>query len=102
MVLDSDPARTGLFDTSCPADKLINVDHHITNQLDWPFTWLDSSASATGEMVYELINLLGVGIDPEIAICLYTAILTDTGSFRYTNTTPKSMRIAASLDRIRR
>jgi phosphoesterase RecJ-like protein len=97
VVLDSDPSRTGLFDNGYPADTLINIDHHVTNALEWQLTWLEPSASATGEMVYELIKQLGVAIDREIALCLYTAIFTDTGSFRYSNTTPKSMRIAAEL-----
>ena len=97
VVLDSEPPRTGLFDKKYPADTRINIDHHITNPLEWRLTWLDPAASATGEMVYELIKRLGVAIDREIALCLYTAIFTDTGSFRYSNTTPKSMRISADL-----
>jgi phosphoesterase RecJ-like protein len=97
VVLDADPPRTGLFNGNYPADTRINIDHHITNPVEWPLTWLDPSASATGEMVYELIRQLGIVMDREIALCLYTAIFTDTGSFRYSNTTPKSMRIAADL-----
>lgn len=97
IVLDSDPPRTGLFDESIPADTLINIDHHVTNPAVWPLTWLDPAASATGEMVYRLIRLLDVPMDRDIALCLYTAIFTDTGSFRYSNTTPESMKIAASL-----
>jgi phosphoesterase RecJ-like protein len=97
VVLDADPPRTGLFDGNYPADIRINIDHHITNPAEWPLTWLDPSASATGEMVYDLIQRLGVPMDREIALCLYTAIFTDTGSFRYSNTTPKSMRISADL-----
>lgn len=97
IVLDSDPSRTGFFQNSFPVGTLINIDHHITNEGVWPYTWLDPSASATGELIYRLILLLGVPIDREIALCLYTSIFTDTGSFRYTNTTPESMRIAATL-----
>jgi phosphoesterase RecJ-like protein len=97
VVLDSDPPRTGLFDDAVPADTLINIDHHVTNPSVWPLTWLDPAASATGEMVYRLIRSMNVPLDRDIALCLYTAIFTDTGSFRYTNTTPESMRIAASL-----
>jgi phosphoesterase RecJ-like protein len=97
IVLDAEPQRTGLFDKTYPADVLINVDHHITNPLEWPLTWLDTAASATGEMVFKLIKELGVKIDREIALCLYAAIFTDTGSFRYSNTTPESLRIAATL-----
>ncbi len=97
IVVDSDPPRTGLFDKTYPADLLINIDHHITNPCEWPLTWLDSTAAATGEMIVKLIQELGVRIDRDMAICLYAAIFTDTGSFRYSNTTPESMRISASL-----
>ncbi len=97
IVLDADPPRTGLFDGAIPADVLINIDHHITNPLDWPYTWLDTNAAATGEMVYRLIRELGVPLDRDIALCLYTAIFTDTGSFRYSNTSPESMKISAEL-----
>ncbi len=97
IVVDSDPPRTGLFDTIYPADLLINIDHHITNPLAWLLTWLDTTASAAGEMVFKLIRELGVPLDRDIALCLYTAVFTDTGSFRYSNTTPESMKIAATL-----
>lgn len=97
IVLDSDPPRTGLFEGSYPADTLINIDHHVTNSSPWRHTWLDPAASATGEMVYKLIQRLGVPIDRDIALCLYTAIFTDTGSYRYSNTTPECMRISAAL-----
>jgi phosphoesterase RecJ-like protein len=97
IVLDSDPPRTGLFDDGYPADTLINIDHHITNPLEWPMTWLDGAAAATGEMVHELIRRLNIPLDRDIALCLYTSIFTDTGSFRYSNTTARSMRIAAEM-----
>jgi phosphoesterase RecJ-like protein len=97
IVVDADPPRTGLFDKTYPADVLINIDHHITNPRDWPLTWLDPEASACGEMVYRLVRELGIPLDCDIALCLYTAIFTDTGSFRYSNTTPESMKIAATL-----
>ncbi|MEK6744605.1 MAG: bifunctional oligoribonuclease/PAP phosphatase NrnA [Nitrospirota bacterium] len=97
VVLDADPPRTGLFNGSWPARTLINIDHHITNPREWPLTWLDPDATATGEMMYRLMTLLKVPIDKDMAMCLYTAIFTDTGSFRYSNTTPESMRIAATL-----
>lgn len=97
IVVDSDPLRTGLFDSTYPADVLINIDHHITNPLEWPLTWLDPVASACGEMVYTLIQELGAPMDRDMALCLYTAIFTDTGSFRYSNTSSASMQIAAAL-----
>jgi phosphoesterase RecJ-like protein len=97
IVVDADPPRTGLFGKTYPADVLINIDHHITNPREWPLTWLDPDASACGEMVYRLVRELGAPLDRDIALCLYTAIFTDTGSFRYSNTTPESMKIAATL-----
>jgi phosphoesterase RecJ-like protein len=97
LVLDADPPRTGLFNGSWPARILINIDHHVTNPREWPLTWLDPDATATGEMIYRLMSGLKIPLDKDIAICLYTAIFTDTGSFRYSNTTADSMRIAATL-----
>lgn len=97
VVLDADPPRTGLFGTDYPAGRLINIDHHITNPRAWELTWLDPSASATGEMVYDLIRVLGVSINRQIAINIYASIFTDTGSFRYSSTTPQCMRIAADM-----
>jgi bifunctional oligoribonuclease and PAP phosphatase NrnA len=97
VVLDADPPRTGLGNGSWPARTLINIDHHVTNRAEWAITWLDPDATATGEMVYRLVTGLGIPMDKDMALCLYTAIFTDTGSFRYSNTTPESMRIAATL-----
>jgi bifunctional oligoribonuclease and PAP phosphatase NrnA len=97
IVVDADPPRTGLFDKKYPADILINIDHHITNPREWPLTWLDTDASACGEMIYKLIQVLEVNIDRQIALCLFTAIFTDTGSFRYSNTKSESMKIAADM-----
>jgi phosphoesterase RecJ-like protein len=97
IVLDSDPPRTGLFSNAYPAAVLINIDHHITNPQIWPITWLDAAASATGEMIYKLVMQAGLSIDRDMALCLYTSIFTDTGSFRYSNTSPECMRIAATL-----
>ncbi len=97
VVLDADPPRTGLYEKGYPAGRLINIDHHITNSCGWELTWLDASASATGEMVHDLIRTLGAPMSREIAIALYTSIFTDTGSFRYSSTTPRSMRVAADM-----
>lgn len=97
VVLDAEPSRTGLFNSGAPAGLLINIDHHVTNPLPWPLTWLVPDAAATGEMIYDLLRSMNVPLDRDIALCLYTSIFTDTGSFRYSNTTAKSMRIAASL-----
>ncbi len=75
----------------------INIDHHITNTSFGDYNYIDAKASSAGEIVYNLIGMLGLGINKEIAECLYVAIATDTGGFRYGNTTSKSMQAAAEL-----
>ena len=76
---------------------IINIDHHKGTLPYGTFNWVDGSASAVGEMVYELIRGLGVKITPEIATNLYVAILTDTGSFQFSNTTAKAFGVAREL-----
>lgn len=77
--------------------KVFNIDHHISNNFFGKYNWVDSSAAATGEMVYDLIRKMGIPITKDIAINLYTAIITDTGRFSFSNTTAKSFKIAADL-----
>jgi phosphoesterase RecJ-like protein len=81
---------------SC-AQKTITIDHHTTNTMQADGLWIDQRASATGEMVYNLIKALNIEVTRDIAINLYTAIVTDTGGFRYSNTTPESHIITADL-----
>ena len=76
---------------------LINIDHHISNKAFCEIAWNDSRASSTGEMVFRLAVALGIPITQEVAVSLYTAILTDTGSFRYSNTGRETFAIAAAL-----
>lgn len=73
------------------------IDHHKSNRVEAPYKYVDENAAAAGEIIYELIPLLGAEYTKEIADCLYTAVSTDTGCFRYTNTTSRTMRIAADL-----
>lgn len=75
----------------------ICIDHHRTNNFFADMNYIDASAGATGEIVYELIKLMGIEIDIEMAEAIYTAITTDTGNFQYTNTTKKTHLIAAEL-----
>lgn len=79
------------------AGTLIVLDHHATNEGFGDVAVIDSSAAATGEIVFELFGLLGWGIDPEIATCLHTSLVTDTGRFSYSNTTSETLRIGAEL-----
>lgn len=75
----------------------VNIDHHISNERFADVNWIDSSASSVGEMVYLIFKKLDYKITQEEALCLYVAILTDTGSFRYANTTSRTHNIAAEL-----
>lgn len=77
--------------------KLVNVDHHKTNDCYGDLNFVDFKASATGEIVYEMLNILGVEIDKETAVYLYTAISTDSGSFKYESTTRRTHEIAGKL-----
>ncbi len=65
---------------------IINIDHHYTNSGFGHYHHIAPSACATAEIVYGLITAMGVSIDSDIAACIYTGILTDTGSFRFSNT----------------
>src|SRR6476660_3133169 len=62
---------------------LINIDHHQSGRPFAQVNWIDPKAVATAEMVYRLARVAGVKISPEIATCLHTAVLTDTGSFMF-------------------
>jgi phosphoesterase RecJ-like protein len=73
------------------------VDHHSTTDPFWGINLIDESACATGEMVHDLIKALGGTLDTASAVALYTAMVTDTGNFRFSKTSPRSHRIAAEL-----
>lgn len=89
IVLDcSDLKRAGeVYRLNTDKKLVINIDHHISNQRFGDLNWVEPGSSSTSEMVYKLYKELRVPLDRNSAICLYTGIMTDTGSFRYTNTT---------------
>jgi bifunctional oligoribonuclease and PAP phosphatase NrnA len=93
------PGRTeGLIEQARPVSAtIVNIDHHPDNRRYGDVNWVEPAAAATGELVYSLLRELGAPITPDIAMHLYTAIHTDTGSFRYSNVTPRTFRIAAEL-----
>jgi len=72
---------------------VINIDHHLGNTSYGTLNWFDTSAAACGEMVFDLVRELGVELTPEIATHVYIAILTDTGSFHYSNISPRTFDI---------
>lgn len=73
------------------------IDHHYTNSLYGRETYLDAKAAAAGEIIFDLAEELGLEPEPDFAQCIYCAIVSDSGSFRYSSTTPKTMRAAAKL-----
>lgn len=99
LVVDAtDPKRVGGLLNGVPAGSLvINIDHHISNTRFGTYNWVDPEAAATGEMIYYLIQEMGVPLSRDVATNLYVAILTDTGSFHFSNTTPRALRVAAAL-----
>lgn len=76
---------------------LINIDHHISNQNFGKINWVDTGASSAGEIVFDIFKSMKMKIEINEAIAMYVAIMTDTGSFRYSNTTAKTHKIAAEL-----
>ena len=89
--------RIGLVSEVVEAKTLLNIDHHISNERFAEYLYLDAKAAAVGEVMCDLFMAMQWPFDKEIATCFYTAISTDCGSFRYANTTPKTMRNAAKL-----
>jgi phosphoesterase RecJ-like protein len=79
------------------ASLVIDIDHHHDNTRFGDVNLIVADASSTGEVLRDLIGELGVELTPELAEPLYIALVTDTGRFQYTNTTPKSLRLAAEL-----
>lgn len=77
----------------------INIDHHSSGKPFASLNWIDASACAVGEMVYRLSLALGAKITPAIATCLYTAVLTDTGSFSFAGTNDRTFALAQELVR---
>lgn len=79
------------------AENLVVVDHHVSNPGFGTVDLIDSGASATVELVFDLILELGWPVDEVVATCLLTGLITDTGRFLYSNTTPRTHRLAARL-----
>ncbi len=78
---------------------LINIDHHTSGRDFADVNWIDSSACAVAEMIYHLAGAAGIDIAPEMATCLYTAVLSDTGSFCYEGTDARTFELARDLVR---
>jgi phosphoesterase RecJ-like protein len=93
IVMESgDLSRTGV--AGLEGGFIINIDHHVGNTMFGAVNWFDLSAAACGEMVFDLVRDLGVPLTHDIAVHIYVAILTDTGSFHYSNITPRTFEIS--------
>lgn len=91
----NDLERTGV--SGLEAALSINLDHHSKNDHFADFNWVDPNASAVAELVFQIVEALKIEMTPEMATNLYVAIMTDTGSFQYLNTTADTFRIAGQL-----
>ncbi len=96
VAVDVSLDRVGRVAELCKAPAL-NIDHHITNDGQADKLYLDGRAAATAEIIYQLVNELAADWNKDIAMCLYLGLATDTGWFRFSNTTPETMRAAADL-----
>ncbi|MGE0039904.1 MAG: bifunctional oligoribonuclease/PAP phosphatase NrnA [Vicinamibacterales bacterium] len=84
--------RTGV--SGLDRSPVVNIDHHPGNTRYGAIDWIDESAAACGELVFTLIEALGVTLTPEMATHVYLAVLTDTGSFHFSHLTPRTYEIA--------
>ncbi|MGD0095006.1 MAG: bifunctional oligoribonuclease/PAP phosphatase NrnA [Terracidiphilus sp.] len=76
---------------------LVNIDHHATGRAYADLNWIDRGAASVGELVYRLVKAAGATITPEMATCLYTTLLTDTGGFCYGSTQASTFGLAREL-----
>ncbi len=91
------PNRLGTAGEAVRSPRWINIDHHPTNPRYGDLNYIDPSAPATGQILFELISATQLPMNPEIAENLFVAISTDTGSFQYPNTTARTFEIGAEL-----
>lgn len=80
-----------------PQGRILNIDHHLTNTRFGDVNWIDVEACAVGEQVYLLAEELGVALTQEMATALYLSIMTDTGGFRYSNTTARALELGGRM-----
>ncbi len=99
VVLDcADLKRTGrVYKLKTNHQPILNIDHHISNQIFGDVNWVDAQASSCSEMIYKLYKQLHLPLDKDTALVLYTGIMTDTGSFRYSNTSSSTFKVASEL-----
>ncbi len=94
----SDLARPGI--KGLENQFTVNIDHHATSEHFGTINWIDQTASAVGDMIYNLCKAIGGRITREIAECVYLALVTDTGSFHFPNTTDRTLKVASELVKV--
>jgi phosphoesterase RecJ-like protein len=96
ILLECDGTRRALLEglDDC---FLINIDHHVSGRNFGHINWIDSSVMATAELIFRLARLACVPVDPDIATCLYTGLMTDTGSFMFEGTNEHTFTVAREL-----
>lgn len=77
--------------------ETLGIDHHISNGNYCKYNFINSKASSTGEIIYEIIKYLGVDVDKNISTCIYTSIMTDTGGLRFECTTQNTFNIVGEI-----
>jgi phosphoesterase RecJ-like protein len=87
------------FMSSIARDKLINIDHHMGNPEFGGYNWVDPSCSAVGEMISLFARHFEVPLSKGLGQAIYLALITDTGSFSYSNTKPETLELAAEIIR---
>jgi len=97
FVLDAGELRRAGNHLKDACRSLVNIDHHPHSENFGDVFYVDESASATGAMIYRVIKTSGRPLSLDVALCVYTAILSDTGSFRYSNADPEAFNMAAEM-----
>ena len=98
VIVDASSAdRAGNAMDVVKSPAVLNIDHHKTNTRFADYLYLDSDAAATAEIIYSLLLEMGIKLTRDIATCIYEGIYTDTGSFKYSNTTSNTLKTAADL-----
>lgn len=97
FILDAGELRRAGEHLTQRCELLVNIDHHPFAEHFTPFHYVDEQASATGVLIYRLLQEGNISLTREVAFCVYTAILADTGSFRYSNANAEAFRVAGEM-----
>ncbi len=97
FILDSGELRRAGMHLKGLCQRLVNIDHHPHSEHFGEIHYVDEGASATGTMIYRIVEASVEPLSLDVALCIYTAILSDTGSFRYSNADPEAFRVAAAM-----